>query len=287
MSAIPQRRRKTPLRLAAGLACLAGLALGAAVLAKAPYLPGASVSFRLPDRSTGVEPAVEPSAVGVLVVGSDAERARAAAEAVVQGLSLAGPQGRDLPFSTRVVPGAKDLSGDVRLQVDVVRETWEPGWYELRLRLESPAPDAEVVFVQDAPSRDGAHLLRFRIGSEPLLRAASVCVKGDGRRMVVLDLSEPIVLDLSEPIPAAQSAGDPAVLLLAGGTPCPDPAAEALAGREPVPRRRLYRLCPVEGDAATLRLSAPLTGRSEHRWSLPTASDVGEGGEPCRTLAVE
>ena len=276
MSANPQRRRKTPLRLAAGLACLAGLALGAAVRAETPHLPGASVSFRLPDRSTGLKPGVEPADLGLLVVGSDAERARAAAEAVVQGLGLAGPQGQDLPFSTRVVPGAKDLSGDVRLQVDVVRESWEPGWYELRLRLEEPG----AVFVQDAPSGPGgAHLLRFRIGSEPLLRAASVCVKGDGRRMVVLDLSEPI--------PAAQAAGDPAVLLLAGGTPCPDPAAEALAGREPVPRRRLYRLCPVEGDAAALRLSAPLTGRSEHRWSLPTASDVGEGGEPCRKLAVE
>lgn len=275
MSAIPQRRMKTPLRLAAGLACLACLALGAAVRAETPHLPGASVSFRLPDRSTGVKPAD----IGLLVVGSDAERARAAADAVLQGLSLAGPQGQDLPFSTRVVPGAKELSGDVRLRVDVVREAWEPGWYELRLRLDEPG----ALFVQDVPSRDGAQVLRFRIGSEPLLRAASVCVKGDGRRMVVLDLSEPL--------PAAQAAGDPAVLLLADGTPCPDPAAGShfpvTAGREPILRRRLYRLCPVEGDAATLRLSAPLTGTSEHRWSLPTSSDVGEGAEPCRTLTVE
>jgi|GEM_PF-5299642 len=272
MNENPQRHAKPSLRRAAGLACFAWLTLSAAGWATTPFEPGASVSFRIADRST----AVEPATLGLLVAGSDAERARAAADAVLQGLGLAGPQGESLTFSTRVVPGAKDLSGDVRLQIDVVREAWKPGWYELRLRLDQPG----VVFVQDAPSRDGAHLLRFRIGSEPLLRAASVCVKADGRRMVVLELSELI--------PAAQAtAGDTAVLLLAGGTPCPDPAAGALAGREPVPRRRLYRLCPVEGDVATLRLSAPLTDRSERRWSLPTASGMGGGGEPCRPLAVE
>jgi hypothetical protein len=270
-----KRQAKSSLRRAAGLACFAWLAwleIPAGSWA-APFQPGASVSFRIADRST----AVEPATLGLVVVGSDAERARAAASAVLRGLALSGPQKESLPYSARVVPGAKDLSGDIHLQVDIEREAWEPGWYELRLQLDEPG----VAFVQDAPSQDGAHLLRFRIGSEPLLRAASVCVKADGRRMVVLELSEPI------PAAAQATTGDSAILLLAGGASCPDPAAGALAGREPIPRRRLYRLCPVEGDAATLRLSAPLTGRSEHRWSLPTASDLGGGGEPCRPLAVE
>jgi hypothetical protein len=36
-----------------------------------------------------------------------------------------------------------------------------------------------------------------------------------------------VVLELSEPIPAAQAtAGDTAVLLLAGGTPCPEQQPE-------------------------------------------------------------
>lgn len=248
-------------------ACLVWLALSAAAgWARTPHEPGATVSFRLADHSTGVE----PSAVGLLVVGSGAERARVAAEAAVRGLRLVGSQGRDLPFSTRVVPGGKDLSGDVRLQIDVVRPSWEPGWYELRLALDEPG----VIFVQSSP------ILRFRFGSEPLLRAAEVCVKGDGRRMVALDLSEPITA-------AQPAAGDPAALTLADGTPCPDPSAEALAGSEPIPRQRLYRLCPAQGDAVTLRLSAPLTGRSELHWSLPVSSDLEEGGEPCRELPVE
>ena len=228
------------------LALVAGLILCAAT----PFQPGASVSFRIPDRST----AVEPSAVGLLVVGSDTERAQAAAGAVVRGLALTGPAGREIPFTTRVVTGEKDLSGDVRLNVDVIRQAWEPGWYELRLRLDEPG----VMFVQESPR------LRFRIGSEPILRSASVCVKADGRRMVVLEISEPIL-------------GDSSVLQMAGGTPCPNPAAEALSGREPIPRQRFYRLCPAAGDAATLRLSPPLKG--EHRWSLPS--------EGCRELAVE
>jgi hypothetical protein len=257
-------------RLTAGLACLAGLAAAAGaadIRMEKPLLPGASVAFRIPDRSTNVEPA----AIGLLVVGSDAGRAQAAAGVAVQGLKLAGSQGGDLPFSTRVVPGPKDLSGDVPLRIDVVRQAWEPGWYELRLTLSDP----DVLFAQEAPSRpDGTHVLRFRVGSEPLLRAAHVCVKADRRRMVVLDLSEPL-------------AASPAALVLDDGTPCPDPAAGALAGREPVPRRRLYRLCPEQGSGAALKLSPPLTGKGELRWSLPTSPGPGEDGEPCRTLAVE
>ena len=246
-------------------AALVWLAASSAGWARSPIEPGATVSFRLPDRTTGVKAAAEPSAIGLMVVGSNAERARTAADAAVRGLRLTGPGGGEVSFSTQVVPGGKDLSGDVRLRVDVVRPGWEPGWYELRLTLNEPG----VILVQSDP------VLRFRIGSEPLLRAASVCVKEDGRRMVALDLSEPI------------AGGGAAVLVLADGTPCPDPAAGALAGREPIPRQRLYRLCPPQGAEATLRLSAPLTGRSEFRWSLPGSSDLGEEGEPCRRLAVE
>jgi hypothetical protein len=262
-------RNPRQITLAAGLACFVWLAFSTAGWPESPLQPGASVSFRIADRST----AVEPSAVGLLIVGSNAERARAAAEAVLRGLTLVGDQGRDLSFTTRIVPGVKDLSGDVRLRIDVIRQSWEPGWYELRLALDEP----DVVFVQSTASDPGgAHLLRFRIGSEPLLRAASVCVKGDGRRMIVLDLSEPIA--------ATQPS---AALSLAGGTPCPDPSATALDGRAPIPRQRLYRLCPAQGDEVTLRLAAPLTGSREHRWNIPTSSDVDEGGEPCRRLAVE
>jgi hypothetical protein len=239
------------------------------------FRPGAGVAFRLADRSTNAD----PSTLGLTVLGTDGERARGAAEAALRGLTLLDAGGKALPFTPRTVPGEAGPAGDVRLRLDVLRPAWEPGWYELRLALSDPG----IGFVQETPSRPGgAHALRFRIGSEPLLRAARVCVKADGRRMVALDLSEPLEA-------TAPNGGDPASLALDGGAACTDPAAPA-AGRpaSPLPRRdRLYRLCPPQGEGATLKWAAPFAARRELRWSLPVAAAGDAGPLPCRDLPVE
>jgi len=105
------------------------------------------------------------------------------------------PELREVSGNFRTQAVSSDRGGDRRAYVEArLGEPLADRWYVLRLDalpsgLSWPMYGAQHVF------SDGSFGVRFRVGSEPTLRAIRACNRGNGRFSFLLDFSERVVAE--------------------------------------------------------------------------------------------
>jgi len=131
--------------------------------------------------------------------------------------------------SLRTWPAMDSVSSEMRMHasdgvrqayVEVVpKEALKDHWYALRVD-PLPAPLAWPRLCQDSVAENGAHMARFRITSNPIVRGARLVDKADGRQLRI-EFSEPVIVrsPLEAMVGRSKGLDDCAVLAPANSFP--------------------------------------------------------------------
>jgi hypothetical protein len=266
---------------------LALLAAGLASTPAAAHLPisdQASAAFLLADRSTNVD----PGQIGIHVVAPGPEQAKEVAAALRQRVRLVDAAGKPVTAEVRTSLAPAGLNGEGVADIHATFRTRRPGWYALRL---DDLPHGVVFFTAAGSRTSGPVALRFRLGSEPLVRRARICDKGDGWTALRIDLSEPVTAG-GAPWPKAAAAA------VEGGPEC-IPAAQrtGLETRWEEPRSHLDLACPRLPRPGWLVLTlrpglrarggAPLANAGVRRLAIPSRQTMDSSPDGCTDLKVD